>query len=357
MISFFIFIPVIVSFFAFTSGASTQPRLVVFGTSLSDNGNTNLTSPVPWWNHHYSNGPIWGEYLAYYNKYTLLDFAYYGAVSDNVFVQAYTGAVVRVPSLRRQVAIYNQTIYPHYKKEDIANDIAVIEMGSNDIIKAASQIATSRININAYLSRLLSNVISAARKLANIGHRNIFVTNIPDLVSIPIIKMLPGVYTNNIRSAISSYNTELQNSIEKFKFPNSEQGNITLVDLYSFFESSMGDFAKQLNVTTASSCYIPVGIFLFSACSNSDSFYFISDGHPSTRVNALFAALFSEIISDHSFDISTDSLKGLIGKYNILSASSKSNFLYKSKDKNNSGLNISSYTARSVIKNVKSIYT
>src|SRR5689334_22397744 len=42
-------------------------QIVAFGDSLSDVGNTYLAigyPPAPYYNGHYSNGPIWLEYLA-----------------------------------------------------------------------------------------------------------------------------------------------------------------------------------------------------------------------------------------------------------------------------------------------------
>lgn len=94
------------------NAAPTVPKLsydaiIVFGDSLSDNGNgtfklTNRTWPADpaYYNGRFANGPTWVEYVARavlpFKKRVLdaglYDEAYGGATLDNVRVQGYTGA-------------------------------------------------------------------------------------------------------------------------------------------------------------------------------------------------------------------------------------------------------------------------
>ncbi|PVV03737.1 hypothetical protein BB560_001773 [Smittium megazygosporum] len=358
MISLTFLLSISVTLFASRSEASPSPRLVVFGTSLSDNGNTNVTTPIPWWNHHYSNGPVWGEYLAYYNNYTLYDFACYSAVSDNKMVKDYTGSTVTVPSLLDQVDKYEQAIKPYYNASDIAQDIAVIEIGSNDIFNAALQIVLSSINTNRYINTMVSNAMSAANQLANLGHRNIYLTTIPDVNDIPSLSLFPSIVTRNIRSAVLNYNLRLKIAVNSFKFPDSEKGSIAIVDMYKIVDVTTNGFYKNLNIRSISSpCYVAITSTRVSSCQNSDDYLFMDKAHPSTRIHSLFAGVFAEVIANPSFGPTSSSLSTILPKYQVLAASSKSNFLYKVKNNNASGLVVTSYTSRYVVKNAESLYT
>ncbi|KAJ3022773.1 hypothetical protein HKX48_005249 [Thoreauomyces humboldtii] len=91
-----------------------QPALAVFGDSWSDTGNTfhltNQTWPAtpPYFEGHFSNGPVWSEGAILNTRTRLSTFAYGGATTSNKLVQGYTGAnsTILVPSVDEQVATY-----------------------------------------------------------------------------------------------------------------------------------------------------------------------------------------------------------------------------------------------------------
>src|SRR5437588_8056906 len=67
------------------ANADKYRRLVVFGDSLSDNGNLfALTGfpPAPYYMGRFSNGPVWVEDLAQYLDVPLDDYAFGGANTD-----------------------------------------------------------------------------------------------------------------------------------------------------------------------------------------------------------------------------------------------------------------------------------
>ncbi|OMJ13366.1 Thermolabile hemolysin, partial [Smittium culicis] len=69
------------------SVSAASKRLIVFGDSLSDIGNVDRAKNViPWVPGRFSNGPMWNEYLAYNNNYTLINYAYGGATCNNTFI-------------------------------------------------------------------------------------------------------------------------------------------------------------------------------------------------------------------------------------------------------------------------------
>lgn len=95
--------------------ASSPGSVVVFGDSLSDNGNgtyllTNRTWPEDpaYFNGRFSNGPTWCEYLANSLGKGIQDDAFGGATLDNERVQGYTGSLsdIPVPSVFERVDIY-----------------------------------------------------------------------------------------------------------------------------------------------------------------------------------------------------------------------------------------------------------
>jgi phospholipase/lecithinase/hemolysin len=84
-------------------------NIVIFGDSLSDNGNvyaiTNETYPIPsYWKGRFSNGRNWVDQL---DLSGISDYAYGSATTDSNLVQGYTkGNKIPVPGMLQQVQLY-----------------------------------------------------------------------------------------------------------------------------------------------------------------------------------------------------------------------------------------------------------
>lgn len=112
---------------------------VVFGDSLSDNGNgsyklTNMTWPADkaYFNGRFSNGPTYVEYLADDLGIPVLrDHAYGGSTINNSFIAGGTGfnSTIPVPATADQVQAYYKSATDKRKN---AKDLVLISGGNND---------------------------------------------------------------------------------------------------------------------------------------------------------------------------------------------------------------------------------
>ena len=112
-------------------------RLVVFGDSLSDNGNLfKLTGepPPPYWEGRFSNGPTYAEQLAQLLGAHLNDRAFGGATASNsspgVLLDPLTGTPLPI-NLPEQIGFYLAQLHGHRAPADTT---AVIYIGNNDYI-------------------------------------------------------------------------------------------------------------------------------------------------------------------------------------------------------------------------------
>jgi phospholipase/lecithinase/hemolysin len=149
-------------------------RLVVFGDSLSDNGNLfKLTgSPQPpYWNGHFSNGPTYAEQLAQWLGVPLDDLAFGGAEATPPLAVPPALPI----NLSDQVAAY--ITQPH--GQPAAKDTALIFIGTNDYL--------SLLNDLPKVTNDVASIESAIADLTTIGALNLL-SNLPrvanDLASI-----------------------------------------------------------------------------------------------------------------------------------------------------------------------------
>jgi phospholipase/lecithinase/hemolysin len=168
--------------FLFSGIVAATPlhEIVVFGDSLSDNGNLyefmkrQLPQSPPYYAGRFSNGPVWVEYLAdsYFSKNPsdhLLDYAYGGAgVSeeddeDDVLF-----------TLRREVSFY---LTSHQDKAS-ADSLFVIWIGANNYLGMPSDIEQTLSDVNAGITHELERLVDK-------GAKHILVFNLPDLGKTP----------------------------------------------------------------------------------------------------------------------------------------------------------------------------
>ncbi|KAE8208237.1 hypothetical protein CF327_g7143 [Tilletia walkeri] len=169
--------------------------VVVFGDSLSDNGNvfrlTNHTWPEDkaYYRGRFSNGPVWIEQLAKEiglllhptrgTSADLLDLAYGGATVNNSRIQGYTGyqSTIPVPSVLSQVRTYLKSS----SKRSISRSLFVVTGGSNDaFFGLGGPVAPEE------LARLTAaDLLTASRRLYKAGARYFLIPGVPTLQSIP----------------------------------------------------------------------------------------------------------------------------------------------------------------------------
>jgi len=127
------------------AAASQYTHIVVFGDSLSDDGNLFALDPsqvdaADYYQGRFSNGPVWVEYLAGADLLdaTLINNAYAGATTDG-------GSV---PSVKQQVSTYVAAA------SALPDALYIIWIGANDFLGGGSDFETSADNVGYALDEL-----------------------------------------------------------------------------------------------------------------------------------------------------------------------------------------------------------
>lgn len=173
---------------AVAASARAIDRVVVFGDSLSDNGNlSNLAASggvsypnAPYDPDSLSNGDVWAEYFATALGVPLEDRAFAGAFTDtrntvNTYL-ASQGFPPLAPGMQNQVNAYLGL------NGGVANpnNLYTLWGGANDQIQIAAGNSASAANAAA------NNIQSQITQLANAGATQFLIFNLPDLGSIPL---------------------------------------------------------------------------------------------------------------------------------------------------------------------------
>ncbi len=182
---------VLLVLFAFTSLASAgvYSSLIVYGDSLSDNGNLFAADggtypPPPYWMGRMSNGPVAVEDLAHNLNLPLLDFAWIGATTgvgnlvDNG-TQTTLGTF-GLPGMLTSLALTKSSLPP--------GGLAVVWGGANDFLTNGFTMATAELAV--------SDIVSIVTQLQAVGER-VIVPGLPDL------GLTPDYWGNSALTAFS----------------------------------------------------------------------------------------------------------------------------------------------------------
>ncbi|MGD9876618.1 MULTISPECIES: SGNH/GDSL hydrolase family protein [Desulfococcus] len=254
---------------------SVFDEIVVFGDSLSDNGNLFLIEnqlhpdPALYYQGRFSNGPVWVEYLAdlTHMNAPLDDRALGGAQSDGLVP----------PGLIEQV-----TSYTAAKALPLSHDsLFIIWIGGNDFL-----------NGNGDFQNAVDNINRAMERLAALEAQHILLLNLPDLGAIPDTL---GTSDATPATAFSlNFNAELVKMIDRFSIDHPE---VTLYefDVFSFFAAVQKDPAAFgfSNVTE------PSPNFQIENNFDGAGHLFWDDRHPTTAMHALLADRVSANLDAH----------------------------------------------------------
>ncbi|MCX7116983.1 MAG: SGNH/GDSL hydrolase family protein [Legionellales bacterium] len=205
--------------FLFSALVSAQPlnQFIVFGDSLSDNGNLyeylkhQLPTSPPYFKGRFSNGPVWIELLAksYYpttGKDHLLDYAFGGAGvmegddSDDGFF-----------TLTRELDSYFLT------NDDKAspNSMYVVWIGANNYLAVPDDVEKS-------LKDVMLGIEHSLVRLADAGAKHILVVDLPDLGLTPAARDFDAVDVLTYLSL--EHNARLEQKVNELRnrYPNVE---------------------------------------------------------------------------------------------------------------------------------------
>ena len=171
-------------FFSIGVNASPLNKIVVFGDSLSDNGNLyeymkhQLPISPPYFEGRFTNGPVWIENVAkfYFPENTdahLLDYAFGGAGVSEVDDDGDEDEEALF-TLRREIDSY---LLVHHDRAD-PQSLFAVWMGSNNYIALPDNPTQAVLDVNIGIRHELE-------RLANKGAKHILVVTLPDLGRTP----------------------------------------------------------------------------------------------------------------------------------------------------------------------------
>lgn len=181
-----VFLMLLALIFSGFSSAATLKNIVVFGDSLSDNGNLyeymqhQIPQSPPYYEGRFSNGPIWVERLAemYFpgqGNTHLMDYAFGGAgISENPEDDDV------LFTLKREIDSY---LLAHQDKAD-SDSLFVVWIGANNYLGLIED-----IDIDGTVATVNQGIKHSLQRLANAGAKHILVVNLPDLGKTPAARI------------------------------------------------------------------------------------------------------------------------------------------------------------------------
>jgi phospholipase/lecithinase/hemolysin len=260
--------------------------IVSFGDSLSDVGNTyvasGMTQPAPvsaYYQGHFSNGPIWLEYLAKDLGVAAptaslaggTDYAYGGAQTGT---GSTTSGGIQVPNIGTQIDTYLADHTPS------PTQLFTIWGGANDVLSGAQpNPATSVANIGQEITTL-----------AEAGAKQFLIPNLPPLNEIPAASSLTAAQQEGLALFTQSFNQELQSEVSYLQTSLGIQ--IHLLDVNSLMNSVLAN-PSQYGFTNVTSAALLSG-------SNGTGYLFWDPYHPTTQAGALIGEVAAQELPEPS---------------------------------------------------------
>lgn len=278
---------------AVTSAAQAQTynRLVVFGDSLSDNGNLFAISgqpPAPYFQGRFSNGPVFTELLGFNAGRFTAGAPVTGSV-NYAFGGARTDLSASPPGMRTQLAAYTGAGGTFG-----ASDLVSVLGGANNIFQAfpgaAANPATAQTTIAGVANSAASDVNLIVSTIAQAGAGTILVSNLPRLGVTPQFSATGPSGAALADFAGTTFNSALLSNLftTAAARPNT---NIILMDLYKISDPLRADPGRfgLTNVTNA--CFTGV-----SVCANPNEYLYWDGVHPTAAGHRLLARLANDYL-------------------------------------------------------------
>jgi outer membrane lipase/esterase len=277
--------------------SATQPggRIVSFGDSLSDNGNTFAQTgnpPAPYFNGRFSNGPTWVEILSNGSMNSPFQGTGVGGNVNMAFGGARADTAVNLngplPSVGTQVLLFQGfggTFGP--------KDLVTMQGGANDIFQyftVAGAGATQAGITNAATVAAGALVTDAGQAIAA-GAKTMLVANLPDIGATPSFN---GSTTTSQGGTLASltYNGAWQQGITQLAAANPSV-NIIQMDAYSLFNVIKSNPAA-FGLTNVTQGCTSVSACVTGSAATQNQFLFWDGVHPTEtgqQIEARYALL------------------------------------------------------------------
>ncbi|QPF94365.1 SGNH/GDSL hydrolase family protein [Bradyrhizobium commune] len=299
--------------------------LVVFGDSLSDNGNLfnliGLPQP-PDWDGRFSNGPNYAEQLASLLHMRLDDRAYgFAEASDTSPSLLVNHVPPHAINLSYQVAQYIAELDGHKPPADAT---ALINIGSNDYDSFFLNDGNPA-DLPAFVQNVIGSVDAAINALTDAGFKHIILYTLPDF------GLTPNAQAEGPAVVAAVHAVDLVNNAALAQLAASHS-NVHLVDAFQLTEAFAADpktFGFNNDLTVTWTAQLATGTHQFAP----NELAFFDGEHPTSAAHGVLAA-FSDAV------LTSDTAQFLDGTQSVIHAGGGDNFVFATPlDPTRSGLN------------------
>ena len=270
---------------ALTVAVSTVPAValadpfssvVVYGDSLSDNGNLFAISGqpgAPYYMGRRSNGPVAVEQLAANLGVPLEDFAWIGATTgignlSDGGTPTNLGSF-SLPGMQVELAGTEGSLGPF-----LSNGLFVVWGGADDFLSPSPLDTTP----TAIIARGVDDLVGIVTTLQSLGAQHILVPGMPDLGLTPTFESMGPVAAAEASLITNAFNAELQASLPT---------GVRFYDTASLVRSMVADPSAFGFTNVTDPCFNGVTV-----CSDPSQYLFWDDFHPTTAADAFAAGGF-----------------------------------------------------------------
>lgn len=279
---------------ASAANAQSYDRIVVFGDSLSDNGNlyaaTGGTTPLspPYFQGRFSNGPVFTELLGFtVGRYTA------GASVDGSVNYAFGGArtdsAMSPPGMRNQLLAY---LGGGGTFDD--NDLVSVLGGANNIfqgVPVAAASANPAGTIAPIAQAAAADIDFIVNQVAAAGAGTVLVTNLPRLGITPQFNQGPGLPASPLADfAGQTFNSALLGRLTATAALRPDT-NIILMDLYKISDPLAANPGRFGLTNATDACFNGVTV-----CADPDGYLYWDSVHPTAAGHQLIAALATDYL-------------------------------------------------------------
>jgi phospholipase/lecithinase/hemolysin len=267
------------------ASASTFTNVVVYGDSLSDNGNlfAAIGQPAPpYVNGRASNGPVAVEQLAKDLNAVLTDFAWSGATTGiGNHLDGGTPTSFGVGSLPGMLTSYDLT----KGGLNTGSGTLFVVWGGPDDLLSPSPLDTTTV---AVLNRAVGDIDTIVGGLRSQGAQHILVPGMPDLGLTPFFGSNP-VSAAQATGAAMYFDAVLQASLASYG------AGVTYFDTFGFLHQIVANPGAYGFTNVTDMCYDAVAHTL---CADPGQYLFWDDLHPTAKGHALLGDAFASAVPE-----------------------------------------------------------
>ena len=273
------------------SELSRFKHLVIFGDSLSDNGNSLSLFDLPkspYYDGRWSNGPNWVDYfpsvahhfstIAPYfpNPKNGTNFAVGGAISADLLHSGANGFPAQIP-----------TYLASTQRQAFPDDLYVIWTGANDFAELIRPTDTA------------ANILQGIICLQKAGARQFVVASVPDISLTPEVTALGGAVVLAAKEFVFTVNALLE--VELLSYGWSHGIRIEFVDINPTFTQLVLNPGQYGFTNSAGEAFNPnLPISATNPVSDPNDYVFWDGFHPTTRVHLIAAQVIYQAVTKRS---------------------------------------------------------